>query len=251
MIPITERFLSDCGGWQALREARGLHAAGRVRAVTYAPPLLEGRVREGEGELKSGLRITSPSHVENLCTCRAARRDGVICAHALAVGLEWLKPTAAPAPVTPVAAAAPKDAGPHFSTDDGEPLELHVVLPPNFPVAWERDAITLGLEAALKGRRILLSALDGTKGCRVSPTDLPVLEKLRVLADGALPGIATLGRTAFLDLLPTLAGHPRVTFAKTTPATVHSTPFHPAPDLPPDALILANGSSAWLSNLHK
>ncbi len=246
MIPITERFLSDCGGWQALREARGLHAAGRVRAVSYAPPLLEGRVREGEGELKSGLRITSPSHVENLCTCRAARRDGVICAHALAVGLEWLKPSAAPAPAPVVTTAAPKDAGPHFSTDEGEPMELHVVLPPNFAAAWERDAITLGLEAATKGRRVLLSALDGTKGYRVSPTDLPVLEKLRALADGALPGIATLGRTAFLDLLPALASHPRVTFAKTTPAAIHTTPFLPAPDLPPDALILANGTSAWL-----
>ncbi len=247
MIPITERFLSECGGWQALREARGLHAAGRVRAVTYAPPLLEGRVREGEGELKSGLRITSPSHVENLCTCRAARRDGVICAHALAVGLEWMKPTAAPAPDPPVAAAAaPKAAGPNFSTDDGDPLELHVVLPPNFKPAWERDAITLGLEAAAKGRRILLSALDSTQRFRVSPTDLPVLEKLRSLAGGALPGIVTLGRTAFLGLLPALASHPRVTFAKNAPAAIHTTPFRPAPNLPADALILANGSSAWL-----
>ena len=95
MIPITERFLSECGGWQALQARR---AASTPRAAcceaSYAPPLLEGRVREGEGELRSGLRITSTSHVENLCDCRAARRDGMICAHALAVGLEWLKPHA-------------------------------------------------------------------------------------------------------------------------------------------------------------
>ena len=245
MIPITERFLSECGGWQALRDARGLHAAGRVLAASYAPPLLEGRVREGDGELRSGLRIASASHVENLCTCRAARRDGVICAHALAVGLEWLKPHVVAVPAAPVEMATAV-AGPHFTTDEGEPLELHLVLPPNFAAAWERNAITLGIEGATSGRRVLLSALESTKHYRVSPMDLPVLTKLRALADGGLPGIATLGRAAFLDLLPALASHPRVTFAKTTPATIHRAPFRPAPDLPPEALILAGGSSAWL-----
>ena len=245
MIPITERFLSECGGWQALREARGIHAAGRVLAADYAPPLLEGRVREGDGELRTGLRITTPSHVENLCTCRASRRDGVICAHALAVGLEWLKPHAAPAPVAPVKAAATA-AGPHFSMDEGEPLELHLVLPPNFAAAWERDAITLGIEAVANGRRVLLSALASTIHYRVSAEDLPVLTQLRALADGALPGIATLGRTAFLDLLPALASHPHVTFAKTTPAIIHREPFDTSSGVPSEAVILAGSSSAWL-----
>ena len=245
MIPITERFLSECGGWQALREARGIHAAGRVLAAGYAPPLLEGRVREGEGELRSGLRIETASRVENLCSCRAARRDGVICAHALAVGLEWMKPhvVAAPAAVPEVAAAV---MGPHFSTDEGEALELHVVLPRNFAAAWERNAMTLGVEGATGGRRVLLSALDRAKHYRVSPADLPVLAKLRALADGGVPGVATLDRGAFLDVLPTLAGHPRVTFAKATVAIIHRERFRPAPDLPPDAVILAGGASAWL-----
>ena len=249
MIPITERFLSECGGWQALRDARGLHAAGRVLAASYAPPLLEGRVREGDGELRSGLRITSASHVENLCTCRASRRDGVICAHALAVGLAWLKPPAVAAPAAPVKAVA-TDVGPHFSTDEGEPLELHLVLPPNFAAAWERNAITLGIEGATGGRRVLLSALASTKSYRVSTEDLPVLAKLRALADGALPGIATIDRTAFLDLLPTLTSHPRVTFAKTTPAAIHREPFDTASGLPSEAVILAGGTSAWLLHGH-
>ncbi len=245
MIPITERFLSECGGWQALREARGIHAAGRVLAASYAPPLLEGRVREGDGELRSGLRITSASHVESLCNCRAARRDGVICAHALAVGLEWLKPYVVAAPIAPVK-APDVVTGPYFSTEEGEPLELHIVLPPNFPAAWERGAITLGIEGTTSGRRVLLSALESTKHYRVSPMDLPVLTKLRALADGSVPGIATIDRTAFLDLLPALASHPRVTFAKTTPASIHREPFRPTPDLPPEAVILAGGTSAWL-----
>src|SRR5579862_1971820 len=98
MIPITERFLSDAGGWQALKQARALHQMGRVIGAKYEPPLLEGRVREGEQEYRSGLRILSASNVENLCTCREARQRGVICAHALAVGLEIIKPRTAVAP---------------------------------------------------------------------------------------------------------------------------------------------------------
>ncbi|MGB8167119.1 MAG: hypothetical protein WCF18_06480, partial [Chthoniobacteraceae bacterium] len=103
MVPITERFLSDAGGWQALKQARALHDMGRVLDASYEPPLLQGRVREGETELKSGLRILSPSNVENLCTCRTSRRDGMICAHSLAVGMAWIKPK--PAAVAPAKVA--------------------------------------------------------------------------------------------------------------------------------------------------
>ena len=245
MIPITERFLSECGGWQALKEARSLHAAGRVLEASYAPPLLEGRVKEGTGELRSGLRITSKSHVETLCGCRAARRDGIICAHALAVGLEWLKPHAAAAATAPPVEAAASE-GPEFSTEDGEPLELHIVLPPNFAAAWERNAMTIGFEAAVGGRRILLSALAATKRYRVSPIDVILLTRIRTLAGGGLPGIATLDRPAFVDLLPALASHSRVGFGKATHAVVHATPFRPNPDLPPDSHLLATGSGAWL-----
>jgi hypothetical protein len=97
MVPITERFLSDAGGWQALKQARGIHELGRVLEATYEPPLLQGRVKEGESEFKCGLRIHSASNVENLCTCRTSRRDGMICAHSLAVGLAIIKPRLAAA----------------------------------------------------------------------------------------------------------------------------------------------------------
>jgi superfamily II DNA or RNA helicase len=106
MVPITERFLSDAGGWQALKQARALHQMGRVLSATYAPPLLEGRVREGESEYRSGLKILSNSNVENLCTCRESRQRGTICAHALAVGLEIIKPRPAVTTVAPQSASA-------------------------------------------------------------------------------------------------------------------------------------------------
>src|SRR6516225_762899 len=92
MIQITERFLMDTGGWQAMKMARALVQMGRVVRARYAPPLLQGLVREGEIEYRAGLKISGKTDVENLCSCRESREWGIICAHSLAVGLVVLNP---------------------------------------------------------------------------------------------------------------------------------------------------------------
>jgi superfamily II DNA or RNA helicase len=273
MIPITERFLSDAGGWQALKQARALHDMGRVLAASYEPPLLQGRVREGELELRSGLKILSQSNVENLCTCRESRRNGTICAHALALGLEIIKPRpAAPAPavlnlVAPPAPAVPKPApGPKFSTDSGEPIEICVILPPNFVGAWEKGSIMLVIETLGGGRRVLLSALDRSRTYRCTARELELVERLRSLnegnlpSDGVLPGMATLSREALLQLLPFLSHHPKITFGRGATAAVSADPVRPplrvAPqadgslrlraELPADGRVLLAGKQPWL-----
>jgi SNF2 family DNA or RNA helicase len=137
MIPITERFLSDAGGWQALKQARTLHQMGRVIAAKYEPPLLEGRVREGEQEFRSGLKILSASNVENLCTCRESRQRGVICAHSLALGLEIIKPRAG-------TAAAPAKSPSAFSAGGVASAASSAVRP-----AGEKPKFQLQLEGSL------------------------------------------------------------------------------------------------------
>ena len=241
MIPITERFLSDTGGWQALKQARALHDMGRVLAASYKPPLLQGRIREGEQELRSGLKILSQSNVENLCTCRESRRNGTICAHALAIGLEIIKPRppapapALPGPVAPPAPAIPKPApGPKFSTDSGEPVEICVILPPNFVGAWEKGSIMLVIEALSGGRRVLLSALDQSRTYRAAARELELVERLRSLNDGHLPGMAALSCEALLSLLPFLSHHPKITFGKGA-ATVNTDPIRPPLHVAPHA----------------
>ncbi len=173
MIPITERFLSDAGGWQALKEARGLHAAGRVLEVKYEPPLLEGRVREGEGEVKSGLRILSASNVENLCTCRVSRREGRICAHSLALGLALLKPL----PVAAASAPQPPAAPPSAAAPEGP-------LPPvpKFALALEGSLnhLTARLDALYGDRRVTLASGAGQgSGPRHPPAEDAATERLR------------------------------------------------------------------------
>ncbi|MES2570112.1 MAG: hypothetical protein V4710_08655, partial [Verrucomicrobiota bacterium] len=238
MIELTERLLSDAGGWQAMQEARTLYEGGRVLSATYEPPLLQGRIRQGETELRSGLRILSKSNVENLCVCRDSKQRGLICAHSLAIGIAILKPRQAPvspAPAKPVSrttsAPAIKPAAPEIFSVEGEGLmaEIFLILAPNFPAAWERNSITVGVEVSVGagGRRILLSAIDRTKRFRCSAADLKAVRKLRELVEGDLPGMAMLSRAQFLGLLGALAGHPKVTFGKNTAVTIRESGVHP------------------------
>jgi SNF2 family DNA or RNA helicase len=155
MIPITERFLSDAGGWQALKHARSLHQMGRVLEAKYEPPLLEGRVKEGESEFRAGLKILSASNVENLCTCRDSRQRGLICAHSLALGLEWLKPR----PAVPVAGTA-------------ESVPTTAAIVPTGPVPWgPKPTFHLLVEGSLNHLTARLSAVrDGHKSTYAAGT---------------------------------------------------------------------------------
>ncbi len=80
------------GGWQAFKEARAMHAAGRVSEAVYDPPVLKGKLSEGGKHFFAGLRLRNTIDVENLCPCRDSRIRGIICAHSLAVGLEVIAP---------------------------------------------------------------------------------------------------------------------------------------------------------------
>ena len=280
MIPITERFLSDAGGWQALKQARALHDLGRVLTAAYAPPLLEGRVKEGDTEFRSGLKILSNSNVENLCTCRESRRNGTICAHALAIGLEIIKPrmkpeskerqtgneaemglaTEAGAPPNSNAAGVATAATSRFSTETGEPTQLFIIFPPNFIAAWEKDSITVVIEALAGGRRVLLSALDQSRDHRCTPAEARIVNRLAQLSEGALPGMITLTRAAFIALLPAFVGHERITLGKSVAVNVIADAIRPrlavAPqedgslrlrmELPESSRALVAGSVAWL-----
>jgi superfamily II DNA or RNA helicase len=91
-MDITEKWLGEIGGWQAMKAARMIVAAGKVQVTERSHDLVRGHVGGEKSRLSSGLRIRSKSDVENLCTCMMARRTGQICDHALAVALASLLP---------------------------------------------------------------------------------------------------------------------------------------------------------------
>ena len=152
-VEITERLLSDAGGWQALKEGRGLWEAGKVQpGATYEPPFLRGTVRDGPAEYRAGLRIVTRTNIENLCSCRISRQRGMVCAHSMAVGIAFLKgsaPSAAPVAAATgqgSGAAEPEQAaGPVFEMSNGIHAVLYLIVHPLFTSMWEKDAVTFGL----------------------------------------------------------------------------------------------------------
>ncbi len=246
---LTERILSDAGGWQVLKQAKALHGMGRVRDVVWAEPLLKGVVREGETEYRSGLKIISRSNLENLCTCRDSRVRGLICAHSVAVGLELLNPAPktvsvpAGAPASGASSASssgtkvatlsanpvsdsPKPWG--FSLDGGSPVELFVVIPPNLAQSAARGSVSLGIESVFQGKRTLLSALDPRGAYRCSREDLRLLEALvRLQPGGPLPGMLALPLESALGVIEALTGHPRVSLGRQGPLSVQAEPLRP------------------------
>ncbi len=106
-MELSEKFLVGMCGWPVFKEARAMHAAGRVSGATYDPPVLRGKISTGGKSLPAGLKIRNAIDVENLCPCRDSQVRGIICAHSIAVGLEVLKPSRQeplPAPVAAVPA---------------------------------------------------------------------------------------------------------------------------------------------------
>lgn len=265
----------DAGGWQAAKLARALVESGRVVSAAYTPPILKGLVRAGDQEFRAGLKISSKSDVENLCTCRESRQWGAICAHSLAVGYALLSHKTGPgsdmasraaATAAPAKADAPAPAaepGPRFAVAEGkgpEFVELSVVLAPQFMAAWERGHLTVGVEAERQGRRVLLNALDPKGAFTCSEADLRLIAALRVLNPGALGGMLVLPCDKMLLLLEGLKGHPRVMLGKTTPVHVAAKPLLPRLEVKPDAqgrvalhvdwpagsrLLMAGQGSAW------
>ena len=91
-MQLTEKFLISIGGWDVMKRARGLKAAGGVLGAEWEPPVLRGRIVAEGREFQAGLKIRNPIDIENLCPCRDSRGRGIICAHSVAVGLEYLAP---------------------------------------------------------------------------------------------------------------------------------------------------------------
>ena len=206
-----------------MKSAQELHKAGRVSDADYNPPVLSGMVREGNRNLRSGLRIKSASDVENLCTCRESREWGTICAHALAVGLAYIERTAAEvraretkAPAVAAAKARPEPKFVELGAEGGIPLRLHFILPPNFESSWAKLQIMIVTEAEVNGKRTMPGTLSADATYECDTFDLTAIDGLGRSAGAGerLAAMRMFSREQFLRFLRVLQGHPRVSFGK-------------------------------------
>ena len=90
-VELNEALLQKAAGWDVVKRARAYLQLGQVLSSYWQPPLLRGVVQNDGVSFRASMVIKNEIDIENLCTCREAREWGKICAHAVAVGLHWLK----------------------------------------------------------------------------------------------------------------------------------------------------------------
>lgn len=237
-IELNDAFFQKTAGWQAVQHARALLASGKVLSSNWTPPVLKGVVQGGETTYRSGLVIRGIADIDNLCTCRPSREDGMICAHSVAVGLHHLRrplpeswtPAAGTARTSgtlgsrPITAAANRDPLRIRRSATGEPLTIHIIVPPNVAESLARGRAMLVFEGATARGRAPLNTLIRSGPYRISETDAALLDAVEELGGGDTPGMLQLVARDFLALLPRLAGHPHITLGRQQPMTISREP---------------------------
>ncbi|MDA7515713.1 DEAD/DEAH box helicase [Akkermansiaceae bacterium] len=218
-LELTRDLLMDVGGHVEMKKARAIHRQGGVRSAEYQDGVLFGETRVGGKMKKVRMEMISKTHMENHCTCMMVRRDGRVCAHIMAIGLEVIDPQQVTAEVE-VLGVPVEDRWPKLS-DEGKPLSLQVMLPLKVEPSWERGHLMTGFGAVLDGEEILLSALpEGPY--QIGGHDEELWRVLRELFPVEAPGIVNLDQGGFGQLLEGVIGHPRVFFGKRSSASIQS-----------------------------
>ncbi len=251
-VELTEALLQKAAGWDVVKRARAYLELGQVLSSYWQPPLLRGVVQNDGVSFRASMVIKNEIDIENLCTCRDAREWGKICAHGVAVGLHWIesqKPKAVeagkstaggvsvPASRLVSSLAPPKKTSSLQRAASGEPVELFLILPPNFEQAIARGKVMVVFEAKWGGGRCPLNALPKDRAFAFSAQDDAIIERIEAQADGETPALLQLDAKDFSTLLPLLAGHENITLGKSSAVTVSRTPYQ----LPLRVTLEANG----------
>ncbi len=245
MLPITRQTLINWAGPSVFRDGQTLCEKGYVVESAFEPPYIRGSVLWGNRPLKTGLRIMPDGTAENLCPCRDSTERGIICAHAIALGLDLVRRATDPLrdakrleemrraarlnrvdesqylrrvePAAPGAVAA----------------SLRIALGAHWVEGIRRDQIPLVAEVFANGTRALLDQVPASTPLAFSKKEEAVLFVLEDITGGPAAGRLTVSRTDFLNVLQLLDGaaiHAELT-GDAMPVTATPLPSHIRMDL--------------------
>ncbi len=232
-VELSETLLAKLAGWEAMKSARSMLTSGRVLSSSWHANELRGVVQQGSSSIKSGLIIRSGSDADNLCPCRESRERGMICAHAIAVGLHVLKPPVASsalpeAAIAPSAKVLARTAKRLMRAADSgvlNALEVSLILPPNLPEAAAKGKIMLYCEGKSSKGTAPLNSLPLDVPFSVSQSDSLVLDELEKLNDGDTPAMLMLDGAKLASLLETLVDFPRISIGRNQKVRVLDEPL--------------------------
>jgi SNF2 family DNA or RNA helicase len=226
--PVFDRsFLLELSGGLVFKQAERLFEAGAVTAVAWESPILTGTVKGIDDTYQPKLNLRSTVFAVNHCNCLEGRRRKV-CAHAIAIALHYealkherahaAQPhpdfVAEPEPEPESEAAKSRGVRSIKLSPAGDKLRMLVFLPPNLPVAAERDAIVVKLDAAAGREIVPLNQLSPTRTYTASPPQQAALALVESWCGGKLASLLELTGGRLRRLLATLVDEPTVYWVK-------------------------------------
>lgn len=135
----NEETLRKAASWKAFKEGRALFESGAVSEAKSGQSGFQGTVRGGKRPFRVAVMVKSATDLDARCSCPENQSSGMICGHAVAVGLASLaKPAGPPASRAAEApCAAPQDAS-----------AWRIVLPPNWSDALKRGKLAATLRVS-------------------------------------------------------------------------------------------------------
>lgn len=133
----NETWLRSAANWKAFKEGKALADAGMVAQAKFGTTGWQGTVKDGKRTLRVAVIVRGPHDVDTRCSCPENQSSGALCAHAVAVGLQAMKPAASPAEATsPTGRAEPALAASRA---------FSVQFPPNWQAALVRGSLAVTL----------------------------------------------------------------------------------------------------------
>jgi superfamily II DNA or RNA helicase len=139
----------------------------------------------------------------------------MICAHSIAVGLQWIAPPPAAAVIAPELkpSVAATPGGPVFGPEaDGPLVSLAMILPRTLDP--RAATFSVMVEATIGGKSMLLHAVPAAGNYRCREEDARLVRGLREISGQPMPGTLTLPSERFVTLLRSATGHPRVSLGR-------------------------------------
>ena len=234
--PFTRKMLESWAGRRVFQEALQLHGRRAVTSVTYEPPLLAGEVQWGKRSIRCAVEVLADGSADNQCPCHDSRERGIICAHAVALGLALLERAYDPdreekereeqrkaARLAAMGDAAFLKRAPE-GTSGATSARLIPALAPGWEAGGAADAVPLLCFLEFRGQVLPIEAAPRDLAYAFTPEDDALLYVLEDIAEGPVTSRMDLRTGDFLNLLDLLKGRSLHLQDDPEPITVNPVP---------------------------
>jgi superfamily II DNA or RNA helicase len=234
-IPFTYKMLVGWAGPEVVRQAESLVSRGLVLQADFEAPRIRGAILWNNRALQTGLRLLPDGNVDSECPCYDNRERGIICSHAIAVGLVLVKRATDPERDQKYQAEARRAA--HLaSISEADyvrrvPADFLGAIPCRVALeldaAWREgvgpDRVPFRCRFEYHGSAVDAEAVPRDLPFTFSQQDESLLFVLEDICEGPVRSRFEVRRPDFINLLEIRGGHPLSCAGR--PATVNATPM--------------------------